>query len=99
MPHVNSFYSFHSKKKAEDIYPCDTKCRITGSHSKWHEEAANGLVYLAYGSFRVDQGTSSDKVLSVTDYVSAMLLCVLFVCLMLIPLLSITTFCAYTERL
>ena len=35
---------------SKNIYPGDNFCRVNQSHSKWHEESANGLLDLVYAA-------------------------------------------------
>jgi len=56
MPVVNSlantitgFKHYDAEIQAsKNIYPGDTFCRVNQSHSKWHEQSANGLLDLVY---------------------------------------------------
>lgn len=43
------------------VYPADDRCRVQQSHSKWHEEGANGLLDLMMVSDDIFSVTSQAK--------------------------------------
>jgi len=96
MPYINSFANLFTGLKhftpsiqnAKNVYPGDKKCRTIGTHSKWHEEAANGLVDVTYIAFRISGITlaGDKKVSSVSEYISAICFCLSLGLLLVSPL-------------